>query len=439
MRARLAKAWQLLGELFWVLPALIVLGCAIAAFVLLAVDRYDMVPRWLLDSPLIYSGDATGARTLLGAVASSTISVAGTVFSITIAALTLAAGQMGPRLLRNFTRDRGNQATLGVFLGTFTYALLVLRTVRGDAGGFTPHASLSFGVLLAFVCVGMLIYFVEHIAGRINVSTVIDLVSADVSEAVRHLTVDKVPAGEPKHLDFSGGQVVVQQRRGYLQNVDDDGLADWASENGVVVHLLVRPGDYIFPGAPFAVVLPPHEEAVTVIENATALGAKRLAAQDLEFAIRQLEEVAVRALSPGINDPHTAMSVLVQFGVVLCDLAPRFLAGGVTERDGRAVLVRSASTYDGLLDAMFHMIRQNAAGSTAVLAAGLDVMTAVASVERADRRIASIKRHADLWLADARRDIGNASDLDAVEQRHAAFCVMMANGPLPRGWRDVDG
>ena len=162
MRARLAKAWQLLGELFWVLPALIVLGCAIAAFVLLAVDRYDMVPRWLLDSPLIYSGDATGARTLLGAVASSTISVAGTVFSITIAALTLAAGQMGPRLLRNFTRDRGNQATLGVFLGTFTYALLVLRTVRGDAGGFTPHASLSFGVLLAFVCVGMLIYFVEQ-------------------------------------------------------------------------------------------------------------------------------------------------------------------------------------------------------------------------------------------------------------------------------------
>ena len=135
----------------------------------------------------------------------------------------------------------------------------------------------------------------------------------------------------------------------------------------MVVHLLVRPGDYVFPGAPFAVVLPPHEEAAVAIENATALGAKRLAAQDLEFAIRQLEEVAVRALSPGINDPHTAMSVLVRFGAVLCDLAPRFLAGGVSVRDGRTVLVRSASTYDGLLDAMFHMIRQNAAGSTAVL------------------------------------------------------------------------
>ena len=346
---------------------------------------------------------------------------------------------MGPRLLRNFTRDRGNQATLGVFLGTFCYALLVLRTVRGDAGGFTPHISLSFGVLLAFVCVGMLIYFVEHIAGRINVSTVIDLVSADVGEAVRHLTVDERPAGRPKHLDFSGGQIIDQQRRGYLQNVDDDGLADWASEHRVVVHLLVRPGDYIFPGAPFAVVLPPHADAAKAIENATAVGAKRLAAQDLEFAIRQLEEVAVRALSPGINDPHTAMSVLVRLGAVLCDLAPRFLPGGVTERDGRAVLVRSASTYDGLLDAMFHMIRQNAAGSPAVLLTGLDVMTAVASVERDARRLASIKRRADLWLADARRDISNAADLDEVESRYAGFCLMVADGPLPREWRDVDG
>ena len=439
MRAQLAKAWQLLGEVFWILPALIVLACAFLAFALLGVDQHGLVPQWLLDSPLIYSGDATGARTLLGAVASSTISVAGTVFSITIAALTLAAGQMGPRLLRNFTRDRGNQATLGVFLGTFSYALLILRTVRGDAGGFTPHASLSFGVLLAFVCVGMLIYFVEHIAGRINVSTVIDLVSDDVGEAVRHLTVDKLPASRPTHLDFAGGQVVAQDRCGYLQHVDDDGLADWASDNSVAVHLLVRPGDYIFPGAPFAVVLPPHPEAVEAIKDATALGAKRLAAQDLEFAIRQLEEVAVRALSPGINDPHTAMSVLVRFGVVLCDLAPRFFVGGVTERNGRIVLVRSASTYDGLLDSMFHLIRQNAAGSAAVLGTGLEVMTAVASVERTARRLASIKRHADLWLADARRDVANPNDLHEVEQRFHDFCLMVDEGPLPREWRDVGG
>ena len=129
---------------------------------------------------------------MLGAVASSTIGVAGTVFSITIAALSLAAGQMGPRLLRNFTRDRGNQVTLGAFLGTFSYALMVLRSVRTPGeGDFVPHLSLSVGILLAFVCVATLVYFVGHMAGRINVDTVIELVSEDVRSAIQRLTTDK--------------------------------------------------------------------------------------------------------------------------------------------------------------------------------------------------------------------------------------------------------
>ena len=160
---------------------------------LVEVDRSGLIPRWVLEDWL-YDGGATGARTLLGAIASSTIGVAGTVFSITIAALSLAAGQMGPRLLRNFTRDRGNQLTLGVFLGTFSYALIVLRSVRTEGeGGFIPHLSLSVGIALAFVCVATLVYFVGHMAGRINVDTVIELVSDDVHSAIRRLTTDRRP------------------------------------------------------------------------------------------------------------------------------------------------------------------------------------------------------------------------------------------------------
>ena len=118
----------------------------------------------------LYDGGATGARTLLGAVASSTIAVAGTVFSITIAALSLAAGQMGPRLLRNFVRDRGNQITLGIFLGTFAYALMVLRSVRtATEGAFVPHLALTIAIALALLCVGTLVFFVGHMAQRINV------------------------------------------------------------------------------------------------------------------------------------------------------------------------------------------------------------------------------------------------------------------------------
>ena len=163
-----------------------------------SLDRSGVVPQWLIDSAWLYSGGATGARTLLGAVASSTIGVAGTVFSITIAALSLAAGQMGPRLLRNFTRDRGNQITLGVFLGTFSYALMVLRSVRTPGEGeFVPHLSLSVGILLAFVCVATLVFFVGHMAGRINVDTVIELVSEDVRSAVQRLTTDAQPPAPP--------------------------------------------------------------------------------------------------------------------------------------------------------------------------------------------------------------------------------------------------
>ena len=140
MTARIRKLLSDLGETFWLIPALMVLGGVLLAVGLVRLDRGGLVPRWLLESSWLYSGGATGARTLLGAVASSTIGVAGTVFSITIAAPSLAAGQMGPRLLRNFTRDRSNQVTLGAFLGTFSYALMVLRSVRTPGeGDFVPH------------------------------------------------------------------------------------------------------------------------------------------------------------------------------------------------------------------------------------------------------------------------------------------------------------
>lgn len=229
-------------------------------------------------------------------MAASTIGVAGTVFSITIAALSLAAGQMGPRLLRNFTRDRGNQITLGAFLGTFSYALMVLRAVRTRSEGeFVPHLSLSVGILLAFVCVAGLLYFIGHMAGRINVETVIELVSEDLRSAIRRLTTDtQQPVAPPAEFWRDAAQVI-DPRRGYLQQFDDGGLADWAAENGTAVRLLVRPGDYIFPGAPIAVLIPSAQGADAAIRNATALGPQRVGSADLEFAVRQLVEVAVRA------------------------------------------------------------------------------------------------------------------------------------------------
>jgi uncharacterized membrane protein len=422
MRARFRHLFHRLDETFWVLPGLMVLGAILSAIGLVSVDRSGIVPRWLIDSPWLYNGSGTGARTLLGAVASSTIGVAGTVFSITIASLSLAAGQMGPRLLRNFTRDRGNQFTLGAFLGTFSYALMVLRSVRTEQEGpFVPYLSLNIGIALAFVCVGTLVFFVGHMAGRINVDTVIELVSGDVQAAICRLTVEDAPVPAPPASFWEGAVPVADSRRGYLQQLDAEGLADWAAEHGTSIRLLVRPGSYVFPGTPVAVARPKVDGIGQAILGATVLGAERVSSEDLEFAVRQLVEVAVRALSPGINDPHTAVSVLDRLGAALCDVAPRHLPGGVQLRNGRPTLVVPSVDYDGLADAMFHEIRQNAAGSVAVLARMLEVMTAVLGRERDPVRGATLARHAGLVLADAEREVANPADLADIRARFRAF------------------
>ncbi len=418
-------------ETFWVLPAIMVAAGVLLGVGLINYDRYGLIPDWLITSPWLYNGGATGARTLLGAVASSTIGVAGTVFSITIAALSLAAGQMGPRLLRNFTRDRGNQFTLGIFLGTFSFSLMVLRSVRThDEGAFVPHLSLSVSLLLAFVCVVTLVFFVGHMAGRINVNTVIGLVSVDVSATMKRLTTAE-PQPQPPTLSMWRSAVpVVDTRRGYLQQLDEEGLADWAAEHGVALRLLVRPGDYVFPGAPIALMVPAVAGVREAIRSATALGEARASSMDMEFAARQLVEVAVRALSPGINDPHTAIAVIDRLGAALCELAPVHLSSGVSIRNGRPVLVVPAVGYGGLTDAMFHLIRQNATENPTVLMRMLEALTAVVSCEQDAARMAELQRHADLILQDAERDIETPADLQDVRTRHEGFKVMRERGAV---------
>ena len=429
MIARARKLISDLAETFWVLPALLVLTGIVGAVGLVHIDRSGLVPTWLLQSAWLYNGGGTGARTLLGAVAASTIGVAGTVFSITIAALSLAAGQMGPRLLRNFTRDRGNQATLGVFLGTFSYALMVLRSIRTqEEGNFVPYLSLNVGIALAFVCVGTLVYFVGHMAGRINVETVIGIVSEEVLSAIRRLTTDAPQPSPPGAECWHNAVPVTDSRHGYLQQLDENGLANWAAEHRIAIRLLVRPGDYVFPGTPIALAIPVADGVDDAIRDATALGPQRLSSGDLEFAVRQLVEVAVRALSPGINDPHTAIGVLDRLGAALCETVPLHLPSGVTLRDNRPVLVVPSFDYSGLVDAMFHMIRQNGARSTAVLIRLLEVLTAVLKCERNPGRVEVLQRHADLVIGVAEREISTPADLGDIRRRYNAFNTLRKAG-----------
>ncbi len=340
-----------------------------------------------------------------------------------MSALTLASGQMGPRLLRNFIRDARNQTVLGIFLGTFAYALMVLRTVRTvEEDPFVPHLAITGAMALALVAVGTLVWFVHHIATSINIETVVDAVQQDLCKAIEARTLDAADAARPS--DASTGSAVATTGGGYLQAVDTDALADWAEERGITVVLRFRPGDYVPSGFPVAFLSAGVEGADEAIARALTLGRRPTSLQDLEYSIRQLVEIAVRALSPGINDPFTAGSVVDHLGDALCRIAPRHLPTGAVVREGRVVLVHPVTDYDGLCDAMFHMIRQNSAGSVLVLGRMLDVLTRVAEVERLTTRLQELRRHADLIQAAAERDVADPHDLDDLRQRHAKFVAM---------------
>lgn len=429
MKARL-QAWiEILGDLFWLRPALIVLGCILLAQFGVWLETAHVV-GFDASSPETnwgYSGGAEGARGLLSAIASSNIGVAGTTFSITIAALTLASGQMGPRLLRNFIRDARNQTVLGIFLGTFAYSLMVLRTVRTvEEDPFVPHLAITGAMALALVAVGTLVWFVHHIATSINIETVVDAVQQDLCKAIGARTLDA--ADEARPSDTPTGNAIAATGGGYLQAVDTDALAEWAEEHGITVALRVRPGDYVPTGFPVAILSAGVEHADEAIARAVTLGRRSTSLQDLEYSIRQLVEIAVRALSPGINDPFTAGSVVDHLGDALCRIAPRHLPTGAVVRKGRVVLVHPVTDYDGLCDAMFHMIRQNSAGSVLVLGRMLDVLTRVAEVERLTTRLQELRRHADLIQAAAERDVADPHDLDDLRQRHAKFVAMQEDG-----------
>lgn len=432
MNARFRKLLAELSEAFWLVPAAMVAAGIALAVIMLELDRSAWLSSWAAASRWVYNGGGVGARTLLGAIASSMIGVAGTVFSITIAALSLTAGQMGPRLLRNFTRDRGNQVTLGAFLGTFSYALMVLRTVRTeDETVFTPHLSLTVCLVLAFACVATLVYFVGHMASRINVDTVVELVSMDVHVAIERITAEDAQTVAPGREFWSQATPIVDARRGYLDQIDTGALADWAASHGTAILLLRRQGDYVFPGAPIGLMTVPVAGAALAIQTATALGTTRGGADNVEDAVRQLVEVAVRALSPGINDPHTAMSVLDRLGAALCELAGRQLRSGIWVRNDTIALELPCVSYQRLVDLMLHMIRQNAVRSPAILIRMLDVLTQVASSESDPERHAILAHHAELICLDAEREIANPFDLKNILHRRTVLQSAIKQAALP--------
>ncbi|MHB8808670.1 MAG: DUF2254 domain-containing protein [Desulfobulbaceae bacterium] len=339
MRVQVFKIWDRVRSSFWFLPAVMAGGAMVLAFATVALDK--SVTDWLtLNWSLTFTGGAEGASSLLGAIAGSMITIAGVVFSMTLVALSLASSQLGPRLLGNFMRDTTTQMVLGTFVATFLYCLLVLRTIRrAEEIAFVPHLSVTLGVLLAVVSVGVLIYFIHHVSVSIQANEIVARVGTELIEGIERLFPETIGRGAPRipteppdagFLDRFGREArpIGSAGDGYLQFIDGDALLALAMQEDVVIRLERRPGHYVVAGRPLVLIWPGDRvtgQLMDRVNSAFALGNQRTSVQDIEFTVNQLVEIAVRALSPGVNDPFTAMTCVDHLGSALCRLAQRDL------------------------------------------------------------------------------------------------------------------
>ncbi len=342
----LTQLWDRVRTSLWFVPGMMSLGALVLAIAISRLDR-AVSDEWLSRIPLVFSGRPAGGRAVLSTIAGSMITIAGVVFSMTIVSLQLASAQFGPRLLRTFLRDRGNQVVLGTFVGTCLFCILVLPSIdtTGESS-FVPHIAVTTAVLLAVVSLGMLVYFIDHVAQSIHADAVIHSVGCELDQTIDQLFPETIGEGDSDQADAesvetAGAPVVLHARcAGYLRFVNGDAILAVACEHDLVVRVEMYPGRYVFDNDPIASVWPEaslSEDAAKKIVAAFVLGAHRTTLQDATFAFEQLAEMAVRALSQGINDPTTAIHCIDRMGSGLLRLVNRELPSGL-RRDGEGVV-----------------------------------------------------------------------------------------------------
>lgn len=430
MIIKLNHWWQELRSSFWFVPAAIVLGAVVLATVLITLDAtVDLraVERW----PLLFGAGAAGARGLLTSVAGSMITVAGVVFSITLVAISLTSSEYSSRVIRNFMRDRVNQVVLGVFVGIFAYCLVVLRTIRGGGeGGFVPSLAVLAGLILAFVGIAFLIYFIHHISMSIQASNIIARAAQETLSAVDHLFPGELAEDEDENVDGDLAtslanqpwSVIPARHTGYIESVDADALLDAARERGTILRMERGIGEFVVEGAPLVSLLAPgdpDDETTAGLNAAYVVSRQRMVEADAAYGIRQIVDIAMKALSPGINDTTTAVMCVDYLTAILVRLAARRIGPSHGLDQGELRVIARGPSFESLLAKAFDQIRQNAAGNVAIMSRMIDALQTIAGMTAGPGR-RRVLRNQVQWIADlAERTIGSPYDLARFERRLA--------------------
>ena len=427
---KLSKFWDSLHSSYWFVPTIMAMSAIALALTMLTLDRTGKVRIEKLG--WLYTGGPDGARSLLSAVAGSMIAVAATAFSITIVALQLASSQFGPRLLRNFMKDTGNQVVLGTFIATFIYCLLVLRTIHGeDYNIFVPQISVTVSIVLAIASIGVLIYFIQHASTIIQASHVIFEVSADLDAAIERLFPEKSGHSVSEHKQQireipansdNNARAIKATGSGYIQAIDDEKLMKIACKYKLLLRLKYRPGKFVVKGSNLVIVCPGervNQKLTEYINDAFILGKERTEKQDVEFPLNQLVEIALRAISPAVNDPFTAIRCIDRLSAGLSDLAMRdFPSPYRYDNDNNLRVIAPGVTFAGLTDAAFNQIRQYSTSDVAVTIRLLEAIEAISPHIRNNKDRLALLRHAHMILRGSQEGVSEDLDRKDVEERY---------------------
>jgi uncharacterized membrane protein len=443
MKLLLVRLWSALFGSYWFIPATMVTAAVCLALASIWIDsawKEEFWPgalRWLLLS------QPDGARAVLQAIAGSMVTVAGVTFSITIGTVSQATNQFGPRLMTNFMQDLGNQITLGAFIATFVFCLIVLRTVRGTSGGsdntFVPNVSIALAMLLAISSLAVLIYFFQHIPDSIHVSMMVSSVGLRLRTMVDDLCPTKIgeaPEEDPAEKAYALGEGILEDAApvfatayGYVGHIDSDALMATARQEDLIIWVSARPGTFVDPTVPLAYVKPSaHLEARTKrkIRAGYIVSRKRSETQDLLFLVDQLVEVAGKALSPGINDPITAMSCVNWLTSGLIHFAGRDVPSPCRHDDGALRVVAPPVSYADFAEAMFAQLRpymetdRNAANHM------MESMARIALHLRDADQARILRAHAEDLNEGCQSQLAHRADREGVAARLADVCQRLA-------------
>jgi uncharacterized membrane protein len=399
----------------WVLPALSVLVALAAGAVLSTVN---VGPR----SPLAFQGTPDDARTLLLAITGTVITIIALLLGLTVVALQLSSTQFSPRLLRNFLRDRPSQVVLSAFVATFAYSAAGLYTVGVSGGSRTaafPRLAVSGAIVLLFVSLGLLVYFADHLVHSIQVDAIMEAVQRNTLAVIQ----DGLLSGDQEAPAAPAWAVPVMSRcSGYVQAVHPGTLLSYAARHGVIVRLRPRVGEHIVAGTTLAWVWRPSPDdpapdpgnLTEVLDTGVRIGFERTLEQDAAFGIRQLVDVACKALSPAVNDPYTAVQAVDHLSVIFCALARRPLGAHVA-RDGQGVVIVPARRFGDYLAVMCGLIRRYGASEPTLADALLRLLGNCAAVATDDPgRYAAIEEQTRIIVSDAEREVAQPADLNPV-------------------------